>query len=573
MALTYNPTTQEYLSPGEKPADRVQGIPVNQTGGVLPPTPITYQDLTEDVKPLAFPLAPSSTAVSNALGQFEAQVAQSRQAEAERVKQLKSEEDKSKSELTGLINEYLGRGEEQTRLETEAEIGTKTQKVTDYTNKLEQEQQALRRQIEAIRKNPSGLLAGAVEQEVRRAERESYSKQADISLLQSAANRDLATAQGIIDRKIALKYEPMREHIDFLQGLYQINRDDLSKAEQNQLQAKTRDEQRQYDRLITQEKSAYDLWVKAAGNGAPVPIISQANSLIGQGKYDEVNTLLAPYAQTIQTDTVKLDNGNTLLIDKRTGAIIKNYGGGVSPGVTPGGLTINGQKVDTDPYVNAFNSASLGLTADQRKTAAANFQKLVGAGDVQGAKDYIVRTAIVGAPVDQQNQAIGRRVAVDQLTHIQQLLNEAKKNKSSTGLVTGSLQNVTQKLGQSGDENLAKIGVEIANALQTYRRSMTGVAFNDAESKEYKKIFPDITNVDQLNAAKIEALTDVFRTNDKSVLSFYVGSTNYDKIFGPEATIGNLNNPNNSLPATGNPFQTVVDSLYNPTTGMFNIPS
>lgn len=185
---------------------------------------------------------------------------------------------------------------------------------------------------------------------------------------------------------------------------------------------------------------------------------------------------------------------------------------------------------------DAFNSAALGLTAQQQKSAEATFKQYLASGDTDGAKEYILRVATQGMPTDQQNQAVGRYQALNSLSDIQTLLDQAKAKGADTGILNGNIQNVSQKLGNAGNPDLAYIGNRIASVLQTYRRSMTGVAFSPAESAQYDAIFPSTTKTGELNTANIDALKDSLDSNNRSALSFYMGDSNYDKLYGSGAT-------------------------------------
>lgn len=188
---------------------------------------------------------------------------------------------------------------------------------------------------------------------------------------------------------------------------------------------------------------------------------------------------------------------------------------------------------EAKPLVSAFNSAMQGLPAAQMAQAKQTFNQLVNSGDIQGAKDFVIRVAASSLPTIEQTQVIGRSEALNALTDIQSLLDQAKVKSNDTGLVTGTLVNLSTKLGQNNDADLQYIGSRIQQQLQVYRRAMTGVAFSPQESQQYEKIFPDITNVNDLNTTKIQALADGLSGNNRADLEFAVGKSNYDQLFSP----------------------------------------
>lgn len=227
-----------------------------------------------------------------------------------------------------------------------------------------------------------------------------------------------------------------------------------------------------------------------------------------------------------------------------------NAGGGFDSTLIP-----NGQA-----YTNAFNSAVLNLPMASQKIAQQTFANYLNNGNLEGANQYLISMATSGLPAADRTQALGRAQATMSLKEIGDLLDEAKQRGASTDLVSGSLVNIAGKLGATTNEDLAYIGARIQQQVQVYRRSMTGVAFSPQESAEYAKIFPDITNVETLNSAKLKALTDSFDANNRSTLGFLLGGqSNYEQIFGETGTP--------SLPSlTPKDATAELDAIVNPQT-------
>lgn len=243
-----------------------------------PITPITPNDLGNTTAPLKLPTLAGSTATSGLGGLLESVLNNQKTLQAKLDADVKERSDALKDEKKGLsktMQDLLNISDEQLRLEDKADISGKTQKVTDLTNKLESEQLALRREVERIRENKTGMLAGAVEDEVGRVERASLSKQADIALLHSAANRDLSTAQSIIDRKIELMTEPLKQKLEFDKFFYEENKDDLTKAEQKQFESMQKTDERTYETAKEELESIHETYKIAAENGASEDVLQQ----------------------------------------------------------------------------------------------------------------------------------------------------------------------------------------------------------------------------------------------------------------------------------------------------------
>ena len=66
-----------------------------------------------------------------------------------------------------------------------------------------------------------GALASGINIEAERLTRDSLSKQADLAILQTAANRNYDTAAAIADRQVAMKMEQSRANLEALKMLDQ----------------------------------------------------------------------------------------------------------------------------------------------------------------------------------------------------------------------------------------------------------------------------------------------------------------------------------------------------------------
>jgi hypothetical protein len=212
---------------------------------------------------------------------------------------------------------------------------------------------------------------------------------------------------------------------------------------------------------------------------------------------------------------------------------IKKLQQDIASSASSGGITAPQGK---EAYSQAFNALVIGLPKASQDIATKTFNGYLSAGNYTEARNYITRLAVQNLPAADQTQALGRAQATAALKDIQSLLDEAKAKGANTNLLTGSLINIEQKLGATGNPDLSYISSRIQQQRQIYRRSMTGVAFSPQENQEYTKIFPDLTNLDKLNSAKVSALTDAFDSNNRATLAFSIGDGNYNEIFGPTPT-------------------------------------
>src|SRR3990167_2797983 len=520
---------------------------------------ITPQNLAQ-TPPLELPPTPVSTAIPAAQGAMEAGAEQATSAldqylieQNKQAKEKVTAEEKSFKEKTA---ELLGIPQQQATLEQEADIAGKLKEQnearaarTANNNLLIQEQRSLLKRREAIFASGS-LTTGQAEAQYNEEARRSLSKQADISLngllLEARfenATFDLPSAQSLISHKIALITEPIKQQLEFQKFFLERNYDLLDKSEQSIMTKLVADNKAKLDKTETDLKTASDYLLKAGENGAPTPVFQSIQGAINRGRYDEARNLASPYLAKEEKLGGEYQELKTFLGRNPTQQEFLNYrrqreAAGRAPetpaGVVPAQVTTpTGQIINTQSYQNAFNNAVIGLPQASQKIATTTFSNYLKSGDLEGARNYLVRIATQGLPAADQTQALGRAQATATLNEVQDLLTQAKQLGASTNILTGSLVNAAQKLGTSTNPDLSYIGARIQQQLQVYRRSMTGVAFSPQESQEYAKIFPDITNVEKLNTAKISALLDAFDSNNRAGLSFLLGGDkNYEDIFG-----------------------------------------
>lgn len=242
--------------------------------GVSAPTfsgAITADSLSEDVKPLKVtPPTPSTTAsglsaVASAVG-TQTKLAQE---QAQKQAEAQASADTSKTDLTSLMEEITGVQGSRTRLENEAGLGEKAQRVTDYTNQLEALERAELNEIRALQNQP-GTLSQKAQRQADISRQYAFQK-ADVALLQSAANRDYETAFNIVNRKIELALEPLKTRLEFTKMFYEDNREDLSKAEDRAFNLRVNEMENEYSDRKALEKYKADITMRAIENGVPIP--------------------------------------------------------------------------------------------------------------------------------------------------------------------------------------------------------------------------------------------------------------------------------------------------------------
>lgn len=78
--------------------------------------------------------------------------------------------------------------------------------------------------------------------------------------------------------------------------------------------------------------------------------------------------------------------------------------------------------------------------------------------------------------------------------------------------------------------------------LQAYRKSVTGAAASELESKEYKELFPKANDSANVSMEKIQALLDALQRREQSTQRDFLGGDSvYNAIIGGDKKFSSLN--------------------------------
>jgi hypothetical protein len=180
---------------------------------------------------------------------------------------------------------------------------------------------------------------------------------------------------------------------------------------------------------------------------------------------------------------------------------------------------------------DAAESISINLGSGKSTDFFNSLDRMLAEGNTQGAKEQIKRAARASAGVDEAKIVAGSERTLEFINEISDDLNAFSEKGGDTGIFTGTTEKMFNKVGRTTDPDLAKVATKIAKAIQSYRRSMSGVAFSVPESEEYKGIFPSIDKIDEFNLAKIDALNDIMQGDVDFFYKNAMGETAYKDIF------------------------------------------
>ena len=492
---------------------KTQGpLTTSQIGDVITTTsanePITSANLSSSETPLIIPqasqssAAPSLSAISTGVVGQTRQQSQLEKETADREAQALSKSKESESGLRALMSRITGIGQERGALEEKAGIAGKTQKVTDVTNQIEALDRAEVNELRALEsQNMTSAGNAAAQAGIRR--KYAFEK-ADLALIQSAANRDLLTAQSIIDNKIKLQLEPLQQQLEFEKLFYQENRNALSKAEDRAFNAKISADERQYNEAKTLQEQIGSLLMSAVSQEAPSSVI--------QG-ITKARTLQEAIQASGQYAGDVLERQKKVLEIQKLNTEIKNLGIGNI----------------TNPEASKYAGA-LGVILGSDKFTKEQRAAVINA--VNTGQDP------VSVIKNQAKNVMGQTLATDlskyetakaQLDSISSLLSQFYTNGGDTGIFTGNYEKAINKLGTVSDPKLVSIATNIAAALQIYRNAVSGTAYSVQEGKDIASIFPGINKSQGLNEAIISGRKQAFDVTIDQGYKNVLGNT-YDEL-------------------------------------------
>lgn len=143
----------------------------------------------------------------------------------------------------------------------------------DINSQILSEQNATRRKLEQLSKNPQGLFGGGLRDEMDRINRESLAKVADLSVIQMGIQGRYDSAKEIADRAVSVQMEKQRNNLEALRVNYEANKDLFNKAEQRAFEANQANRERELNKEENNLKEISDFSMMALEKGVPSSIV------------------------------------------------------------------------------------------------------------------------------------------------------------------------------------------------------------------------------------------------------------------------------------------------------------
>jgi len=184
------------------------------------------------------------------------------------------------------------------------------------------------------------------------------------------------------------------------------------------------------------------------------------------------------------------------------------------------------------PLLNALDRSILTITSTKRGPIVNLANRLWTEGNEPELKKVIKQAAIEGENVDTKNQVLGRQATMAALADARSVLQAMKKAGVPTNILSGTAEDIARKLGTSTNPQYVEFSNQLQDALISYRRAATGVAFGERESAEYARMFPNYRQTLPVNEAAITGMEKALRTHDRAYWEHKLGPDGAKLILG-----------------------------------------
>ena len=215
----------------------------------------------------------TGTAMAGLGGALEAQTDSFAQGLTDTRNQREAEKNQSRNDYSSLVANRTGLEGFSLQADQDAGVFEADSALQDINNELRTEQLGRRRSVEALQ--GQGNLKGTTQSQVNNINRDSYSKQADMAIVQLAAQGRFNSASALADRKANAMFEQEQNQIDAAKITYEDNKDLYNKAEQREFETALTDRTNRVQAEKEQMQAVQNLALQAQLDGAPQAIVSE----------------------------------------------------------------------------------------------------------------------------------------------------------------------------------------------------------------------------------------------------------------------------------------------------------
>lgn len=191
-----------------------------------------------------------------------------------------------KNETTGLINNYLNKGQDQLNMENAAGVPQLKSLSNSLNNQYLTQGAAYNSQYNSIL-NKTGITREQAAQQISDLQQQHGYDLTNTAIQASIASTNYTNAENIINHQIELKYAPIKDAIDFGMQFLSQNKDLLSAAQTRQFNAQLQVQQETYNQGVYNDHLIKDTQVQmikdAAAQGASQETLDNMGSIMAKG--------------------------------------------------------------------------------------------------------------------------------------------------------------------------------------------------------------------------------------------------------------------------------------------------
>lgn len=374
-----------------------------------------------------------------------------------------------------------------------------TPELNDINDKIRREQLSLRRRTEAINNNGGGLASGA-QSEISNIERDSFAKQADLSIIQQAVQGRFDSAKEIADRAVTAQLEKQTNDLAILKFNYEENRDLFSKADQRAFESAQADRERKLEAERENKKSIYDLGIQASADGAPASVVQK---MLSAKTREEALALGGSYIGALdrQAKQANIAQSYASIASSNTNRLLALAEAGDKTAIGKLGFDPRSVEVEVDPVTKRQLETSLS-SSDNLLRLANEYKTII---DDQGIT----------------NRAFGSSETLGKINSLRALMTaEYKKAETLGTLDAGVLALMSQIVGEEPTSGLLPFNQNIQGRRSSKLSSQIGtfienITTSQARDKARLGIAPtvDFTVLGQDDNAEIDSAFGITNTS------------------------------------------------------------
>ena len=184
-----------------------------------------------------------------------------------------------------------------------------------------------------------------------------------------------------------------------------------------------------------------------------------------------------------------------------------------------------------DNSKDAVATIASAMPTDNREMWVAQWrdleEKALKSGDWTATARYVANKAIEQMPATMETKIAGKLEAVAAVASVMKKMEELNA-RGFLGKLPSTMEGLANVVGTTTDPELAEVAAQLLTVMQEYRRATTGVAFSEAERKEFERILPGVNKNFEFNQALFRSMKQSMESTLRSTLGMRVGDKYMD---------------------------------------------